>query len=874
MHFLPRADRVAVVHDGRVVFCGPWALMKSHAEAGLLASAKLASTATASNARNEGVDIGKIEVDMTSPSSFSSSSSSSSSSLSASAAAGCDGDPAEAARVISGLLKDVSRTSDVGDKEEEEEGEEGEEEEGILHAPAAAAAAAATTTTAASGEEKEGDAGDKTNSNSNSNSNSNFSAGPVRLSSTAAAARAQELVSRRNAHARGAVVVAEDRSRGQISMKTVLAYMTMGKEESWFACCFRGFASAGILWVVMMFVLFIVERCAYVSVDLWLAIWTDSQAAGDARALALANNDTAAANALEPFSFLGVGLPETSLDPMYRNVFICLTAFMSVAVVSRLEWMALGLAHSAGAHFTAMVASVARAPMQFFESNPSGRIINRFSYDVELMDFSLIQMSNGTLASLFWMLTSVSVMLAVVPIGAVAIVPAFAVFAGVQWFYRRGCVELQRLDSISRSPVQSWFSESMAGAATIRAFGAGSAFSGLLCDKIDANSAALYLFTVSNRWLGVRVDSLGAVITFAIAAASWALRASLPGGLVGLAVTWSFNCTASFQFFTNLSAQAEAKFTSVERVRYYMAGEETIGAEAADETTPDQEAKARAAVEGLISQGTEEEEKKEEEKEVGKRGSSTPTTSALPLPEDQRSPWLSKHWPTRGHVRFESVSLRYRPDLPLALNAVTFEALPGERVGIVGRTGSGKSTLAQALFRLREPCDGRVLVDGVNLREIGLSDLRRPDHGICIIPQEPMLFHGTVRYNLSPFGKYGDAEIWAALEECKLKAFFKGRAADANADATGSGQQRQSQSQTQTQSQSQQKMENKMSGLDTAIEAEGENLSVGQRQLLCLARALLRRPRVLVMDEATASVDSETDALIQDVVETRSVSAS
>ncbi|XP_019054497.1 PREDICTED: ABC transporter C family member 8-like [Nelumbo nucifera] len=194
--------------------------------------------------------------------------------------------------------------------------------------------------------------------------------------------------------------------------------------------------------------------------------------------------------------------------------------------------------------------------------------------------------------------------------------------------------------------------------------------------------------------------------------------------------------------------------------------------------------------------------------------------------EDKRPP-LS--WPSRGRIDLQDLKIRYRPNAPLVLKGITCTFKEGTRVGVVGRTGSGKSTLITALFRLVEPESGRILIDGLDICSIGLRDLRMK---LSIIPQEPTLFRGSIRTNLDPLGLYTDNEIWEAIEKCQLKATIS----------------------------SLPKL------LDSSVSDEGENWSAGQRQLFCLGRVLLRRNRILVLDEATASIDSATDAILQRVI--------
>lgn len=186
-------------------------------------------------------------------------------------------------------------------------------------------------------------------------------------------------------------------------------------------------------------------------------------------------------------------------------------------------------------------------------------------------------------------------------------------------------------------------------------------------------------------------------------------------------------------------------------------------------------------------------------------------------------------WPTRGDVAYSNYSVSYRDDLELVLRGINITAYDGQKIGLVGRTGAGKSTLALALFRIIEPKTGTIDVDSVDISKIGLHDLRSK---MTIIPQDPVLFAGTLRWNLDPCEEYSDDALWHALEQAHLKDFV-------------AAQDR---------------------GLDYEVSEGGENLSAGQRQLVCLTRALLRKCKVLVLDEATSSVDLATDHLVKETI--------
>ena len=189
---------------------------------------------------------------------------------------------------------------------------------------------------------------------------------------------------------------------------------------------------------------------------------------------------------------------------------------------------------------------------------------------------------------------------------------------------------------------------------------------------------------------------------------------------------------------------------------------------------------------------------------------------------------LAKDWPQRGEIYFKDVSFAYDKSLPNVLHNLTFKINAGEKIGVVGRTGAGKSSIIQTLFRMAEP-EGSILIDDVDIKEIALHDLRKR---ISIIPQEPTLFIGTVRSNLDPFNEYDDKILWDALERVQLKETVK----------------------------------EMKEGLDSEILKSGSNLSVGQKQLICLARAIIKKSKILVIDEATANVDFKTDALVQEAI--------
>ncbi|XP_030369087.1 multidrug resistance-associated protein 1-like isoform X1 [Scaptodrosophila lebanonensis] len=415
-----------------------------------------------------------------------------------------------------------------------------------------------------------------------------------------------------------------------------------------------------------------------------------------------------------------------------------------------------------------------RWPMELFDTTPLGRIVNRFSNDIDVIDNSLPQNIRGVLSQAIMVLATLSVISLATPVFLIVIVPIAILYYFTQRFYVPTSRQLKRLESVSRSPIYSHFSESITGVSTIRAYSVEERFIDESDSRVDKNHTCRYPAIISKRWLAVRLEMIGNMIILFTS-----LFAVLGGqtnpALVGLSVSYAMQVTQTLNWLVRMMSDIETNIVSVERIKEYG------------------ESKQEAAWE---------------------------------LEKDKS---MSKNWPEEGCVSFENLKVRYREGLDLVLHGVTFHVGGGEKIGIVGRTGSGKSSLMLSMFRIIEASEGRILIDGTDIASLGLHMLRSR---LSIIPQDPVLFSGSLRINLDPFGVKSDDEIWKALELSHLKSFVKGFPA----------------------------------GLNHSIVEGGENLSVGQRQLVCLARALLRKTKVLVLDEATAAVDLETDDLIQKTI--------
>ncbi|XP_064415228.1 multidrug resistance-associated protein 1 isoform X2 [Latimeria chalumnae] len=420
---------------------------------------------------------------------------------------------------------------------------------------------------------------------------------------------------------------------------------------------------------------------------------------------------------------------------------------------------------------------ILRSPISFFERTPSGNLVNRFSKEIDTIDTLLPAIIKMFMGSTFNVISACIVILFATPIVAVIIPPLGLLYFFVQRFYVATSRQLKRLESVSRSPVYSHFNETLLGVSVIRAFEEQKRFIKYSDAKVDENQKAYYPSIVANRWLAVRLEFVGNCIVLFAALFAVLSRNSLSPGLVGLSISYALQVTASLNWLVRMSSEVETNIVAVERVQEYM----------------------------------------ETEKEAAWRISHN-----SPPPD----------WPQTGNIEFQGYGLRYREDLDLALMKITVSIKGGEKVGIVGRTGAGKSSLTLGLFRLIEPAEGEILIDGINIAKIGLHDLR---FKITIIPQDPVLFSGSLRMNLDPFNKYSDEDIWKSLELSHLKTFVSSLPDKLNHECSEGG----------------------------------ENLSVGQRQLVCLARALLRKSKILVLDEATAAVDLETDDLIQSTIRTQ-----
>ncbi|KAI8099375.1 uncharacterized protein BX664DRAFT_321113 [Halteromyces radiatus] len=452
--------------------------------------------------------------------------------------------------------------------------------------------------------------------------------------------------------------------------------------------------------------------------------------------------------------------------------------------------------------FDSMLARIIHAPMRFFDTTPIGRILNRFGKDVTTVDLRMARSASFLLECVTGLVQSILVISLITPQFLIVAVLISGVYFLIGTYYLRISRELKRLNSVSRSPIYSHFTESLVGVTTIRAFGQQKKFLLTMYDKLDTYVAPFYLLWMTNRWLYCRMEFTGAFLTLSAGVFIVLNLDRVDAGMAGISLFYAFSFLENVYWFIRQYTQVEMDLNSVERVQEYL--------------QIDQE--APSVVEG------------------------------------RRPPAA---WPTTAAIEVKDLEIRYAPELDTVIRGISFDVKPHEKVAIVGRTASGKSTLALSFFRFLEPSAGSIIMDGIDISHIGLQDLRSK---ITIIPQEAVLFSGTVRSNLDPFGEHDDAELWESLVRSNLSTGNHGTSSPKKQQASSSSSQQDLVIDESSAS------NNVIYSLDQQVSDGGNNFSQGQRQLLCLARALLKNSKLIIMDEATASVDFETDAKIQHTI--------
>jgi ABC-type multidrug transport system fused ATPase/permease subunit len=560
----------------------------------------------------------------------------------------------------------------------------------------------------------------------------------------------------------GKLIKLEDREKGKV------------KDDVWMLYV-RAFGLGRFAFLVL---LYLISQGGIIGSSGWLSYWS--------------KNSTANPKQHPPGFYIGVYAALSLGGALFIYLRSLLIAFSTVNTGRKLHKKALS--------------AVVHSPCSFFDTTPLGRIINRFSNDLQTIDVTLRYTVSSLFLCVFNLAGTIIVVVSATPYVAAVLVPMAWVYYWTAYYYRHSSRELQRLDSISKSPIYESFAESLTGIPTIRAFGSTKRFEMANSKRVDHNLRAAFISYAANRWLAVRLELIGNFLVFF--AAFFAIYEHKGGhisaGVAGLSLSYSLTFTDYLNWLIRVFTTAETNMVNVERLHSFQ----LLPAEDATVAVP-------LTASSSITGGA--------DSPPSSPGGSISKSAALAAPKPAK---IAADWPAKGSIVFTNVCLRYRPGLPLVLKGVNCTLSPGESVGIVGRTGAGKSSMLVAIFRMVELDSGAITIDGVNIGSIDIHLLRSR---LAIIPQDPTLFSGSLRSNMDPFDDYSDEQIWAVLEDCSLAAFVR----------------------------------EKPEQLEMILEAEGGNLSVGQRQLACLGRALLCATTVLVLDEATASIDHDTEELLQ-----------
>ncbi|PIA51395.1 hypothetical protein AQUCO_01100312v1 [Aquilegia coerulea] len=457
------------------------------------------------------------------------------------------------------------------------------------------------------------------------------------------------------------------------------------------------------------------------------------------------------------------------------GIFVLLSGGSSIFILGRAVLLSTLAIESAQRLFLGMINSIFRAKIAFFDTVPSSQILNRSSTDQSTVDTNIPYRLAGLAFALIQLLSIIILMSHVAWQIFLLFLVILAISVWYQTYYINTARELARMKETRKSPILHHFSESIAGASTIRCFNQETRFLERNQSLIDDYSRLTFHSSATMEWLCVRINFLfNLVFLFMLIVLVTLPRTAINPSMAGLAATYGLSLHVLQAWVIWNLCNVENKMISVERILQFS----NIPSE------------PPLQIEGCI-----------------------------PHPD----------WPTNGTINIENLHIQYSPSLPMILKGITCMIQGKKKIGVVGRTGSGKSTLIQALFRVVEPSDGRILIDGVDISKMGLQDLRSR---LSIIPQDPTLFQGTLRTNLDPLMQHSDFDMWEVLNKCHLGNIVR--------------------------------QDQRL--LDAPVAENGENWSVGERQLVCLARVLLNKRRILVLDEATASVDTATDNVIQKTI--------
>ncbi|KAL8756702.1 MAG: hypothetical protein Q9199_002748 [Rusavskia elegans] len=477
----------------------------------------------------------------------------------------------------------------------------------------------------------------------------------------------------------------------------------------------------------------------------------------------------------------------------YLGIYVGISILICISGTWRYYFVFMASLRASRRLFDNLTYAILRAPLRWLDTVPVGRVLNRFTADFAIVDSRL---GNDVGFMLYQVIQLVGIIVAGLFVSPYMLLSALGLliiclFVGAR--FMAGAREVKRLESNAKSPIFEQFGSALAGIGTIRAFARVDDYMDRMFEKIDAHARTYWYICLFNRWMAFRLNVVGAFFAVLVAAVIVSTK-GIDASLAGFALSFALQYSGTITYTIRQYTSVELAMNAMERMVEY---------------------------------------------------------SRIPV-EKQEGTVVPAHWPTEGRLQVEGLVAGYAPDLPPVLKGLSFEVTRNQRIGVIGRTGAGKSSLTLALFRFLEAREGRIVIDGIDISKMKLHDLRSR---LAIIPQDPVLFSGTVRSNLDAFDEHGDAELYDALERVHL--------------IRGTGNVSRGESATAPVSDAPSSLafsdvnSNIFSNLSSRISEGGLNLSQGQRQLLCLARAIVSRPKIMVLDEATSAVDMATDVLIQ-----------
>ncbi|XP_075677558.1 ATP-binding cassette sub-family C member 3-like [Dermatophagoides pteronyssinus] len=473
-----------------------------------------------------------------------------------------------------------------------------------------------------------------------------------------------------------------------------------------------------------------------------------------------------------------------------------------------------------------MLYRLMHAPIWFFDQANSGAIFNRFSKDIDLADTTLITSLRSFMIEIFRACALFTIIITGTesPILICLFLPLIIAYFLIYKYYVSTSRQLMRIESKLRTPIYQQFNETYAGVIVIQAFERVEMFLQKFYKNIDMNTSVLHMSIAAAKWLSVRLECLGNLVVLITSLSCVLLRGKISPGMVGLCITSSLTITGTLNFLIRSSIELENNIVTVERlVEYTNLPQEDEWYRKEKNKNKTIEIKRKNFFDFIKNFLNFKQQKSIRNFLISEVISAHSVPINLRLCSSNQT--YQNQWPTDGSISFIQYSARYQNSSTLCLKQLNLCIPSGTKIGIVGRTGAGKSSFAMALFRLIEAETGEILISNRNIHELGLHELRSK---LTIIPQDPLLFAGTLRNNLDPFNHYSDQQIIDALNKVHLGHMI--------------------------------------TMLNQSVEKQLNHLSFGQKQLLCLSRALLRKSKILLMDEATAGIDPATDQLIQETI--------